>query len=409
MKKSRLFKMPLWQQVVLAAVLGIIAGIIFGKSAENFKFLGAIFINLIRMVIVPLIVFSIVAAIISMESSGSATKLSLKSILSFLATSVGAVVLGITTSLLVSPGRNTELPVMDIVETPKKLDIAEFLLGLIPDNAVGAMASGHVIQVMVFSIVLGIAVLSIKDKVPAVCKMFNEGALVTFKMIEMVVKIAPIGVFGYISWSVGTQGADVLISLAKLVGMVMTVCFMQLMLYATYIIIFARINPLIFFKKMVEPMVMALSTSSSKAALTTTMRVMHDRLGVSMTATNFVLPIGTSINMNGGAIYLSTTALFFAHSYGVDLNVYNIAMLAFTCTIGSIGAAGIPSGILLFLGLSFDVLGLPVELVALVAGVDRVLDMVTTVVNVTGDACITLIVDKTEGSLDLERYNNMAI
>ena len=406
MKLLKIWKLPLWQQVIISGILAVFAGMWLGQEAGKVKFLGTIFINLIRMVIVPLKAYSIVAAIITMESSSKATRLSLKSVVSFLITAVGAVGVGIILSLIFKPGVGAELPVMQGKHEVPKLDIEQFLVGLIPDNAIGAMAEGHVIQVIVFSVILGIALLSVKDKTPTLANVFSEGATVTFKMIEMIVKIAPLGVFGYIAWSVGTQGADVLLSLGKLVIMVIFTCLVQLILYAIYIMIFARINPLMFFKKMVEPMVMALSTSSSKAALTTTMRVMSTKLGVSQAATNFVLPIGTSINMNGGAIYLSTASLFFAHSYGVELNPYNIGLLAFTCTIGSIGAAGIPSGILLFLGLSLETLGLPVELVALVAGIDRVLDMVTTVVNVTGDACITLIVDKSENTLHLNTYNN---
>ncbi|MBN8827172.1 MAG: dicarboxylate/amino acid:cation symporter [Sphingobacteriia bacterium] len=399
------FKRPLWQQVIVAAVLGIITGILFDDKCENLKYLGMVFINLIKMVIIPLIVFSLISAITSLESSEKASYIGVKSILSFLATSLIAVLIGLISTLVLEPGKNVVIPYVSSTKAVNHdIKILDFLVGFIPENAISSMAQGNIIQVIVFSVLVGIAIVSIKNKCPTLINLANEGSLVIFRMIENIVKLAPIGVFGYMAWSIGTQGVEVLISLVKLVGIIIFCCILQYILYGLYIIIFAKMNPIPFFVKMLEPQVLAFSTSSSKATLTTTMRVMHEEIGVSRNATNFVLPIGTSINMNGGAIYLSATCIFFAQAFGIELDMSKLMVLAFTCTIGSIGAAGIPSGILLFLGMSLEAVGLPTELVVLVAGVDRILDMFTTMINVTGDACITMIVDKTENTMDLKKY-----
>lgn len=171
------------------------------------------------------------------------------------------------------------------------------------------------------------------------------------------------------------------------------------------VVVFARISPMPFYRKMIEPQLLAFSTSSSKETLATAMRVVNDEMGVSKSSTSFVLPLGASINMDGTAIYLAICALFFSQAFDVPIDTHHYFLLILTATLGSIGAAGIPSGSLIMMGMVLTSVGLPLEGIALIAGVDRILDMMRTTVNITGDAVITMLVDKSEGTMDVERYN----
>ncbi len=227
---------------------------------------------------------------------------------------------------------------------------------------------------------------------------------VTFRMIEIIVKLAPYGVFGFISWVVGTQGTEVLEALGKLFVTVIIACLFQYVVFGFMILFFARLSPLPFYRKILFTQSLAFATSSSKATLSTALKQVQDRMGVSKTNSNFLLPLGVCINMDGTAIYLGICALFFAQAYGIDLTTQNYIMLVLTCTLGSIGAAGIPSGSIIFMGMVLTSVGLPIEGIGIILGIDRILDMVRTVINITGDSAITLIVDKSEGGLNQKLY-----
>ncbi len=226
-----------------------------------------------------------------------------------------------------------------------------------------------------------------------------------FKMIELVVSLAPIAVFGFIAWLVSTFGLETLESLVTLVVTVLFACLVQYILFGVMIRVFAGLNPLPFYKKLFTTQIMAFSTSSSKATLTTAMGELQGKLGVSERSVSFLMPLGASINMDGTAIYLGVCAVFFAQMFGVHLEAHHYVTLLITCTLGSIGAAGIPSGSIIFMGMVLSSVGLPLEGIGLLLGVDRILDMVRTTINITGDSAITLIVDKSENGLDEAAYN----
>jgi Na+/H+-dicarboxylate symporter len=221
------------------------------------------------------------------------------------------------------------------------------------------------------------------------------------------VRLSPYGVFALTAWMVGTQGIDILLALLKLVLVVIGALFTQYLLFGLMIIIFGRMSPMPFYKKMLEPQLLAFSTSSSKATLSTAMRVVNEKIGVSKSSTSFVLPLGASINMDGTAIYLGITALFFSQAYNIPLDAHHYFILVLTATLGSIGAAGIPSGSLFMMGMVFTSVGLPLDGIALIAGVDRILDMMRTTVNITGDSVITMLVDKSEATFDRGLYEDM--
>ncbi len=416
-------KVALWVKVLVGLVLGIAVGALVyytndlpedrAKITRYLLPLGTIFINLVKMVIPPLIFFSLVSAITNMAHSSNMSKIGLKSVLAFLSTAAFAVVIGLTAGALFRPGDGVELHLenstfsMPTSNGPK--DFLEMIISIFPDNAIGAMAQGHVLQIVVFSIFAGFTLNIIRDKVPNVLKLVQEFAQFSFKMIELIVRLSPIGVFGFMSWMIGEKGLGIVGSLGKLFVIVIIACFLQYLIFGLLIKIFAKVSPIPFYKKMIEPQVLAFSTTSSKAALATTMKTLKEKLGVSDTSANFVLPLGASMNMDGTAIYLGICALFFAQATGHVLQPHDYIMLIFTCTIASIGAAGIPSGSIIFMGMVLNSIGLPIEYIAIILGIDRILDMFRTTVNITGDACITLIVDSTENQLDKEVYYSKTV
>jgi Na+/H+-dicarboxylate symporter len=404
--------MKLWQQVLVGLILGVISGIVLGEKAAGLKIFGTIFINLIKMVIVPLIFFALLSGITSMHGQGNFTRVGLKGFASYILTAIFAVIIGLGAGIVFHPGAGVDLHM--ILETTGQVaattatkappTITEFLLGLIPTNPINAMANDNFLQIIIFSIFTGIVINLLGDKTKPLRDVIFAASQVSFKMIEIIIKLAPLGVFGFISWIIGTQGMDILEALAKLMLAVLAACAFQYIVFGFMILIFARMSPLPFYRKILLTQSIAFATSSSKATLSTAMSQLQERMGVSKTNSNFLMPLGVCINMDGTAIYLGICALFFAQAYGIDLTMQNYMMLVMTCTLGSIGAAGIPSGSIIFMSMVLTSVGLPIEGIGIILGVDRILDMVRTTINITGDSAITLIVDKSEGSLDEKTY-----
>lgn len=422
----------LWFRVLIGLVLGIAVGFLLGPlTAEQthlgisgkailtdyIKPVGTVFINLIKMVVVPLIFFSLLSGITSMTDSTSFKRVGLKSVAWFLTTGAFAVCIGLAFAQVFQPGVGVDLSTLraqagiasSAAAAPVESNLINILVGMIPTNVIKAMADDHILQVVVFAIFTGITLNNLGEKVHNLTELCKSAAQVVFRMIEMVIKFSPYGVFALTSWVVGTQGTDILIALLKLVLTVTGALFSQYVLFGIMIMFFARMSPLPFYRKMMEPQLLAFSTSSSKATLSTAMRVVNEKIGVSKSNTSFVLPLGASINMDGTAIYLGICALFFSQAYGIPLDAHHFVILVLTATLGSIGAAGIPGGSLIMMGMVLTSAGLPLEGIALIAGVDRILDMMRTTVNITGDSLITMLVDKSEGTFDEVKYHQRIV
>lgn len=404
--------MKLWQQVLIGLALGVIAGITLGEQAAGLKIFGIVFISLIKMVIVPLIFFALLSGITSMNGQGNFTRIGLKGFSAYILTAIFAVLIGLAAGTIFQPGAGVDLHSMievggvtTVTAAKAPPAISEFLLGLIPTNPINAMATDNFLQIIIFSIFTGIVINLVGEKAKPLKEIIYSASQVTFRMIEIIVKLAPFGVFGFIAWIVGTQGMEVLEALGKLVVTVLIACAFQYLIFGVMILVFAKISPLPFYRKILITQSLAFATSSSKATLSTAMSQLQERMGVSKSNSNFLMPLGVCINMDGTAIYLGICSLFFAQAYGIDLTTQNYIMLVLTCTLGSIGAAGIPSGSIIFMGMVLSSVGLPIEGIGIILGIDRLLDMVRTTINITGDSAITLIVDKSEGGLDEKLYH----
>lgn len=421
--------MKLWHKVLIGLALGIAFGYLIGQTpllaglgvdgpdflTNYIKPIGTVFINLIKMVVVPLIFFSLISGITSMTDAESFKRVGLKSVGAYLMTGAFAVVIGLTFGEIFKPGEGVDLSSLQTIAGSAtvstehaKTSLIDILVDIIPTNIVHAMATDHILQVVVFAIFTAVMLNSLGPKVRELTVLCQQAAQVVFKMIETVIKFSPYGVFALTSWVVGTQGFDILIALVKLVVVVFGALFAQYLLFGIMIVVFARMSPMPFYKKMLEPQSLAFSTSSSKATLSTAMRVVNERIGVSQSSTSFVLPLGASINMDGTAIYLGICALFFSQAFDIPIDSHHYFILILTATLGSIGAAGIPGGSLIMMGMVLTSVGLPLEGIALIAGVDRILDMLRTTVNITGDSLITMLVDKSEGTFDESVYHDMS-
>ena len=412
----RLFGLTLLHQVLIGLVLGVATGFFlhaYGQKeiAEDVKVLGTIFINLIKMLVIPLIFLALSSGVTSMNDTRSFTRVGLKGIATYLLTSMVAVLIGIGAGLLFEPGVGIHVDLSALSATPAPAaantapTIGQFFLDLIPTNIFKAMAEDHFLQVIIFALFFGATINMLGEKVERARNLVQELAQIVFKMIELVVRLAPLAVFGFMAWSVGTQGIEIIETLFKLVMTVLAACILQYFVFGLLILAFGRISPLPFYKKMAATQMMAFSTSSSKATLTTAMAELQ-KMGVSETTTNFMMPLGACINMDGTAIYLGICALFFSQLFGIPLGPHEYIVLVLTSTLGSIGAAGIPSGSIIFMGMVLNSIGLPIEGIGLILGVDRMLDMVRTTINITGDAAITLVIDRSEGNLDETVYNS---
>lgn len=405
--------MKLWHKVTIALILGIIYGMIAKDQVIAYQILesyikpiGDIFINLIKMVVVPLVFFSLISGITSMSDPSSLGRIGIKASIAFLVTTAFAIVIGLATALFIKPGQGISLNFAKQIgeNKPADFDLVSLITNIVPNNAIGALAEGNMLQVVFFAIFTGITLNKLDTQDRKLISLFHMIAKLVFKMISIIVNFSPYGAFALTAWVIGTQGIEVLQSLAKLLGTVAVAMGLQYMVFGILILIFARLNPLPFYKKSIEYQTLAFSTSSSKATLATTMRICIEKLGISKSSTSFILPLGASINMDGMAIYLGICAVFFAQATGISLNAHDYLMIVLTATLGSIGAAGIPSGSIVMLPMVLAAVNIPIEGVALIAGIDRILDMLRTTINITGDATITLIIDKTEGSLDKNIY-----
>lgn len=398
--------MKLWQKVTLSLILGTLFGLYAPEYVFYVKPIGDVFLRAIKMIIAPLIFLTLVSGITSREDHRSLGRVGIKSITAFLTTTCFAVLFGIAVAEVLRPGEGVMISFdasgSDI--SRPKFDIIDFFVHIVPTNALGTLVEGNILQVVFFAVFTGISINKMGSSASSLTRMFRMMSQMILKMIGMIIQFSPYGAFALTAWVIGTQGIDILFSLSKLVATVVIAMVMQYVIFGILIIIFCRMSPMPFYKKSLEYQIIAFSTGSSKASLPTTMKVCRENLGISESSTSFVLPLGASINMDGLAINLSLATIFFAQLLGVTLSPYDYMIITITATLGSIGGAGIPGGLLVMLPMVLSSVNLPIEGVAILAGIDRILDMFRTTISITGDAVVTLIVDHSEDSLDKERY-----
>ena len=397
-------KLSLTAQIGIALVLAVIAGILLGHHADfvntYIKPFGVIFLNLLKFIVVPLVLFSIMAGILSMNDVSKVGKLGLRALLYFMATTLFAVTLGLVVPSLLKGVLPTihisTAATAETIDTPH-LSVMDQIVNMFPSNILVPVSSMAMMQVIVIALFFGIAMVHVGEKGEMARKVtlsFND---VVCKILEYIMALAPIGVFCMLTPVVVDNGPAVLGSYAALLGLAY-LCFVLHagVVYSSAVKFLGSLSPLKFFKGMQSAMLFAFSSDSSVATLPYTMQC-TEKLGVNKDIGRFVLSLGATINMDGVAIYLGVASVFMANCCGIDLTMGQYMAIAFASTVASIGTPGIPGGSLALMAMVFASAGIPVECVAVAAGIDRIIDMGRTVMSVTGDASCAIVMQKKVG------------
>jgi Na+/H+-dicarboxylate symporter len=418
--------MSLTNRILLAMVLGIGLGsvleLVLGSlSPESglygflyngmvmglFDVLGRIFIASLKLLVVPLVLVSLICGMAALGASSRMGPIAGKTLGLYLVTTCIAVSLGLAIALAVGPGEGVNAVASSDFVPKEAPPIKETLINIFPTNPVAAMAEGNMLQVIVFALLVGFALTRAGEAGQRLIAWFQDLEVVVMKMVGVLIELAPYGVFALLTKLFATMGFGTIFDLAAyFFTLLCTLLFHGLVVYGLVLRTLTPLSPAMLRQKMRRVWAFAFSTSSSGATLPVTLRTVEKRLGVNKSVAGFSVPLGATINMDGTAIMQGVATVFIAQVYGIDLSSSQLLMVVLTATLASIGTAAVPSAGLIMLSLVLTQAGLPVEGIALILGVDRLLDMVRTAVNVTGDATVSTVVAYHEGRLDEVVFND---
>ncbi len=392
-------KVNLPLQMAIGLILGVIVGIFMssnGMEAGWLKALGDIFIRLMRMLVVPLVFTTLVAGAASVGEITKLGRIAIKTMCYYLATTAVAIMIGLILANLINPGLGLDLS----TEGLKARDVAstsltQVFINIIPMNPMEAFSTGNMLQIIFFAIILGFILSASGESAKPLINIFEIFAETMIKMTSVVMYYAPIGVFGLIAYTVSMHGLDVLLPLIKLIIVMYLAAILQILFVYIPCIKMTGVPLGTFFKECSSPLLIAFTTCSSAAALSANMRSV-EKLGAQKSVFSFSIPLGNTINMDGSAIYIGIASIFAAQVYGISMPFDKQLTVVLLATLASIGTMGVPAAALVMMTMVFTQIGIPLEAIALIAGVDRIVDMARTTVNVLGDATGALLVSKTE-------------
>lgn len=412
-------KMGLSTKIFLALLSGAVFGVLihYFVPASYFRdtllingilyVLGNGFIRLMQMLVVPLVFCSLVCGAMAIGDTKTLGKVGVKTLIFYLVTTAVAICLALGVASLISPGVGMNVTVEDtnVVTETASVNFAETLLNIIPKNIFTSLAEGEMLPVIVFALFVGIILAMLGNKVSTVSNFFSQFNDIMMEMTMIVMKVAPVGVFCLIAKTFAGIGFDAFVPMLKYMGSVILALALQcFVIYQVLLFLFTRLNPLKFIKKFFPVMAFAFSTSTSNATIPLSIDTLYKKIGVSKQISSFTIPLGATINMDGTSIMQGVAVVFIAQAYGIPLTPAAIATVIVTATIASIGTAGVPSVGLVTLSMVLSSVGLPTEGIALIMGIDRILDMLRTAVNITGDAVCTTVVANQEGALNREVF-----
>tara|TARA_Y100000590_G_scaffold94798_2_gene107434 strand:- start:1792 stop:3036 length:1245 start_codon:yes stop_codon:yes gene_type:complete len=406
------------KQVLYSMLFGIFFGlalnifVIPNALVENFLIenifttLATIFILLLKMIVLPLIFVSLISGIVSINDTSALGRIGLKTISLYILTTIIAISLALLSSTLVGyDQQNLSLGSNPIIDSDLPQS-KNYILTFFPENFFASLADGNVIHVLVFAIFLGIAASLIKEEIKVYIDLIDDLNKILNKLVLMIIQLTPIAVFCLLAKTFATQGIEVFIPLAKYFFLVIIVLMLHFTItYSILLRLFASLDLKKFYNKIKSILIFTFSTASSNASIPFTLNAVINKFGVKKSVASFSIPLGATINMDGTAIMQGCATYFLATFYGIDLSLNDYITIIITATLASIGTAGIPSAGILMLSIILTEIGIPLEGITLLLGVDRLLDMIRTSVNVTGDTCITCIVAKSEKMLDEKKYN----
>ena len=403
------FDIVLWKRILAALVLGAIAGYFLGDRVESFKWVGDLFIRMIKMLIVPLVFLTLVSGVTAMSDPKRIGSIGGRAIALYLGTTALAIIIGLICGTLLHPGAGADFTGATPYEVNKAVSLTERFMAIVPENPFAAFAEGNLLAIIFFAIMTGCALLITGDKARGLTSIFEEGSEMMLKMTSIVMEFAPFGVFALVAWVMGSVGLSAFMNLFILAVAVYVGCFVQMFLVqGPRVKLLARLPIRPFFKGAREPQLVAFSTSSSSATLPATLSAAEHNLGIKPAIASSVLPLGATVNMDGAALYVTIVTLFAAQAFGMPLDLADYLIIGITTTLVSVGASTVPSGSLFLMAVVLESIGMTPAQSALVVGFvlpfDRILDMMRTVVNITGDLAVSTIVAKWEGEIDEDVY-----
>ncbi len=411
----------LTRQIVIAMLAGIALGVALNRLGANpwlqtylvdglLHVIGSVFVAALKMMVVPLVFVSLVVGVTALSDLRTLGRIGAKALGLYLATTALAVTIALSLAGAVGPGHGFDAGTAETSFTGKEAPpLTQVLIDMVPTNPVAAMAEGNMLQIIVFALLFGVAVTMSGARGKHVLNFFTDLDGVIMHMVEWIMRLAPYGVFALITRTFASQGLDILLPLAAY--FLTLTAALAIQLFVTYPLLLqflARLNPLTFLKKLRDPAAFAFSTASSGATIPVTLHTVEHKLGVNNSVASFTVPLGATINMDGTAMMQGVATVFIANVYGVDLTLTDYLLVVLTATLASVGTAAIPAVGLVTLTMVLGQVGLPVEGIALIIGVDRLLDMMRTTVNVAGDCAVSCIVARSEKALDLDVYNDPA-
>ena len=405
------FAIALWKRILLALVLGVIAGMIWGPGAASISWLGDLFVRLIRMVVVPLVFVTLVSGVVAMGDPAKLGSLGAKTLAIYMVTTLAAIVIGLMLAAALQPGVGVDLSAAAPTAVQEAIPLSERLLSIVPSNPIAALAEGNILAIIFFALLVGISLLTIGEKGKPVAELMDSSSEMMLRITHWVMEVAPFGVFALIAAVAGTQGVAALLDVLTLALAVVLACVIHVVVVhgVGIIKLSLGLSPLNFFKGARDAMLVAFSTSSSSATLPVSMSVAEDNLGIKPVVASTVLPLGATINMDGTALYVGIVSVFAAQAFGIDLSLTDYAIIAGSTTLVSIGTAAVPGASLFLMAAVMGAIGISPEQIAIVIGFilpfDRPLDMLRTVVNICGDLSVATAVANWEGEFDREIFD----
>lgn len=419
-------KLGLTTVIFIALIAGAVTGTIINNFFMHidvvnkvivegiFYVIGQGFISLMKMLVVPLVFCSIVCGAASIGDTKTLGKVGVRTIIFYICTTMLAVAVALSVASLINPGLGLDMSAVENVKTTidssatnTDLSLVDTILNIIPTNPIASLANGEMLQIIVFALIVGIILAKLKDKAQLVSNFFQQGNDIMMEMTMMIMKIAPIGVFCLVGRTFSELGFSAMVPMFKY--MITVVLALAIQCYGVYMImlrVFAGLNPFKFAKKFFPVQAFAFSTATSNATIPLNIDTLEEKVGVSRKISGFTIPLGATINMDGTSIMQGVAVVFVAQAFGIHLDPADYLTVIATATLASIGTAGVPSVGLVTLAMVFDSVGLPVSGIGLIMGIDRILDMLRTAVNITGDAVCTTIVAKQNKELDKEVFQN---
>ncbi|MBE1159923.1 dicarboxylate/amino acid:cation symporter [Dyella acidiphila] len=405
-KRLRLPHLQMWQKILLAMLLGIAVGHFFGATAKLLQPLGDVFMSLIRMCVVPVVFVSLVCGLTSLTDLAAMRRIAWKSMAIYMLSMMVMAALAIATASYFQVGDGFGLTAAK-ADIGAPVSLKDQLLSAVPSNPFKSFAEGALLPTIVFAALFGVAINLTGERGAAVRGFFDSMSAVVFQLVNMALKFAPAGVFGLMAYVTADRGFAVIGRLSALAAVNYAVMIFFMLGLCTVSLLLFRLNPLPFLRKAIPVQLFAYSSSSTAATLPMNLENTQERLGVDPQVARFVLPLGSTINMAGMPVYLGTAAVFASNAYGIGLSLMQMVTLVLTSTLASMATGGVPGTALVLMSLVLSSVGLPLKVIALIAAVDRLLDMCSTSANVTGNAAAAVLVAKSEGVLDEECYNRV--